>query len=62
MAVELTVKGLQAEQKELRETFDAAREAYDKSAVEYKKAKVAIVEFTNSYGRVLEVLEPAKKA
>ena len=54
---QVTVKGLRKEQAELKETFDKARASFDKAQSEYKKAKVELVEFQNSYGRVLEVLE-----
>jgi len=60
---QITVVGLKKEQAELKETFNEARDSFDKSKNNYKKAKDALVEFQNSYGRVLEVLEkPAPAA
>ncbi len=61
---QITIVGLRKDQADLRKVFDAARSAFDKAQSEYKKAKNALVEFQNSYGRVLEVLEkpvPAAK-
>ncbi len=57
---EITIVGLKKEQARLRVTFDKARASFDKSKAEYTKAKDAIVKFSNSYGRVLELLVPPK--
>ena len=60
---QITIVGLRKEQANLQKVFDVARASFDKVQGEYKKAKVALVEFQNSYGRVLEVLEkPAPSA
>lgn len=53
----ITVKGLQKEQKDLRVSFDEALEVLAKATTVHKKAKDALVDFNNSYGRVLEVLD-----
>lgn len=57
---QITIVGLKKEQADLRKTFDSARTAFEKAQTAYEKAKAEIVEFANSYGRVLEVLEPPK--
>lgn len=57
MAKELTIKGLQKEQKDLTAAFHSAREAFDEAQAAYKTAKDNLVEFSNSYGRVLQVLD-----
>lgn len=59
---QITVVGLKKEQAELKEVFNKARASFDKIRSEYKKAKDALVEFQNSYGRVLEVLKPVPAA
>lgn len=57
----LTVKGLRAEQKKLQDAYGKADEAYHKALAKHKKAKIALVDFQNSYGRVLEVLDASEE-
>lgn len=60
MGDEITVAGMQKEQKELRNSFHSARKSFDKAQKTYETAKRNLVKFNNKYGRVLEVLDSSE--
>ncbi len=56
-----TVEGLQKDRAKLKASFERLQKKSARTRVAYEAAKIKYVNFNNTYGRVLEVLESAKK-